>query len=117
MILNIEYVDIDDLKHYDKNSKIHTREQIKHIANSIKRFGFNDPIGIAGQDNIILEGNGRISVCITKVDGFVIFVLSFVYDTLGGKWSKIGATAKWTTSEAKDKLNELKDMEQKFPER
>lgn len=35
-------------------------EQIEHIANSIKEFGFNDPIGIAGNDNIVLEGNGRI---------------------------------------------------------
>lgn len=58
--LKIEYISIDKLNHYSNNSKIHTKEQIEHIANSIKEFGFNDPIGIAGKDNIVLEGNGRI---------------------------------------------------------
>ncbi len=58
--LKIEYIDINKLNHYENNSKVHTIEQIKHIANSIKEFGFNDPIGIAGKDNIVLEGNGRI---------------------------------------------------------
>ena len=58
--LKIEYIEIEKLKHFDDNSKIHTKEQIKHIANSIIEFGFNDPIGIAGEDNVVLEGNGRI---------------------------------------------------------
>ncbi|MEG1948702.1 MAG: ParB/Srx family N-terminal domain-containing protein [Clostridia bacterium] len=58
--LKIEYIDIDKLTHYENNSKIHTKEQIEHILNSIKKFGFNDPLGIAGEENIILEGNGRV---------------------------------------------------------
>ncbi len=58
--LKIEYIDIKELNHYANNSKIHTIEQISHIANSIKEFGFNDPLGIAGNDNTILEGNGRV---------------------------------------------------------
>lgn len=58
--LRIEYIEIKKLNHYDNNSKIHTKEQIEHIANSIKEFGFNDPLGIAGEDNIVLEGNGRV---------------------------------------------------------
>ena len=58
-----------------------------------------------------------LSVCITKIDEFIIFVFSFVYDTTNGKWSKIGVTAKWTMEEAKEKVKELKDMELKFPKR
>lgn len=58
-----------------------------------------------------------LSVCITNVDEYIIFVLSFVYDTYGGKWSKISITAKWTMQEAKEKVKELRDMELKFPER
>lgn len=58
--LKIEYLEIEKLNHYENNSKIHTKEQIEHIANSIKEFGFNDPLGIAGEDNVVLEGNGRI---------------------------------------------------------
>ncbi len=58
--LKIEYIEIEKLNHYNNNSKIHTKEQIRHIANSIEEFGFNDPLGIAGKDNIVLEGNGRV---------------------------------------------------------
>lgn len=58
--LKIEYIEIEKLNHYENNSKIHTKEQIEHIANSIKEFGFNDPLGVAGEDNIVLEGNGRV---------------------------------------------------------
>ena len=69
--LKIEYIDIEKLNHYENNSKIHTKEQIEYIANSIKEFGFNDPLGIAGEDNIVLEGNGRVEAAkvlgITKI--------------------------------------------------
>ena len=58
--LKIEYVDIDKLTPFKDNTKIHTKEQIQHIANSIKDFGFNDPLGICGENNVILEGNGRL---------------------------------------------------------
>ena len=58
--LKIEYIDIDKLTPYSRNSKIHTREQISHIVRSIREFGMNDPLGISGEDNIILEGNGRL---------------------------------------------------------
>ncbi|MCM1367487.1 MAG: DUF4417 domain-containing protein [Roseburia sp.] len=58
--LKIEYIKIDELTPYNNNTKVHTKKQIEHIANSIKKFGFNDPLGIYGRQNIVLEGNGRI---------------------------------------------------------
>lgn len=58
--LKIEYIEIDALMSYEKNSKVHTPSQVKHIANSIEKFGFNDPIGISGENNLILEGHGRV---------------------------------------------------------
>lgn len=58
--LKIEYIPIDNLTPYDKNTKVHTKKQIEHIANSITQFGFNDPLGVYGANNIVLEGNGRI---------------------------------------------------------
>lgn len=51
---------IDDIKPYEKNAKIHTDEQIEQIKKSIEQFGMNDPIGIWGKDNIIVEGHGRL---------------------------------------------------------
>lgn len=59
MKLEIEYLPIEDLKPYANNAKVHTAEQIEQIKESIKEFGFNDPIAIWGNDEII-EGHGRL---------------------------------------------------------
>ena len=58
--LEVEHIDIDKLTPCENNCKIHTRQQIENIAASIKQFGFNDPLGIWGEHNIVLEGNGRL---------------------------------------------------------
>lgn len=61
--LEIQYIDIDSLTPYANNAKIHTPEQIEEIKNSIKEFGMNDPIGVWGEGNIIVEGHGRLIAC------------------------------------------------------
>lgn len=58
--LKIEYLPIDDLKPYDRNAKEHPQKQIDQIIESIKQFGMNDPIGIWGDQNLIVEGHGRL---------------------------------------------------------
>ena len=62
-LLEIQYIDIDSLTPCDNNAKIHTSEQIEEIKNSIKEFGMNDPIGIWGEENLIVEGHGRLIAC------------------------------------------------------
>ena len=59
MSLRIEYLDKKSLKPYAKNAKIHTKEQIEQIKRSILEFGFNDPIAI-WHNNEIVEGHGRL---------------------------------------------------------
>lgn len=44
---------------YERNNKIHSPEQINHIANSIAEFGFNQPI-VVDENNIVLVGHGRL---------------------------------------------------------
>ena len=51
---------INDLKPYDKNAKIHTKEQVEQIKKSIEEFGMNDPIAVWGKENLIVEGHGRL---------------------------------------------------------
>ena len=58
--ITIEMIAVSQLTPYSNNSKIHTKAQIKHIANSIRDFGFNDPLAVVGENNVVLEGNGRI---------------------------------------------------------
>ena len=58
--LHIEYVPVDDLKPYDKNARKHGDFDVDAIAESIRKFGCNDPIGVWGKDNLIVEGHGRL---------------------------------------------------------
>ena len=59
--LKVEYVDIDTIKPYKNNAKLHPKEQIEQIKKSIENFGMNDPVGI--WNNEIVEGHGRILAC------------------------------------------------------
>lgn len=59
MELKIEYLSKEDLKPYANNAKIHTAEQVEQIKKSIEEFGFNDPIAI-WHENEIVEGHGRL---------------------------------------------------------
>lgn len=54
---------IDRVKPYARNAKRHPQEQIDEIKASIKRFGMDDPIGIWGKENLIVEGHGRLEAC------------------------------------------------------
>ena len=56
--MKIEKVNIDSIKVYPNNAKIHTAEQIEEIKKSIQEFGNNDPIAI-DEKGFIIEGEGR----------------------------------------------------------
>lgn len=56
--LAIEYVDINSIKPYKNNAKLHPDEQIEQICNSIREMGFNDPIGVWNDE--VVEGHGRL---------------------------------------------------------
>lgn len=58
--MQIVRLKIDDLTPYKNNVKIHTQEQIEQIKKSIQQFGMNDPVGVWGKDNLIIEGHGRV---------------------------------------------------------
>ena len=49
---------VEDLKPYGKNQKKHPDEQIEKIANSIREFGFNQPL-VVDSNNEIIVGHGR----------------------------------------------------------
>ena len=55
----VDMIPISEIKPYKRNAKKHPQEQIEQIINSIKAFGMNDPIGVWGKSNIIVEGHGR----------------------------------------------------------
>lgn len=63
--LEIEYVPITDLEPYEGNAKKHSEKQIEQIAESIKELGMNDPIAVWGENNVIVEGHGRLYALIS----------------------------------------------------
>lgn len=50
---------IGRLKPYPKNARTHSRKQIGQIADSIKRFGFTNPV-LVDDAGMILAGHGRV---------------------------------------------------------
>lgn len=56
--MKIEYLPVSSLHPYERNAKQHTDEQVEHIANSIREFGFRQPI-VVDADNVVVIGHGR----------------------------------------------------------
>jgi len=56
--LQIAYLATSSLTPHPRNSRVHTPKQIEQIATSIEQFGFNTPI-LVDKDNQILAGHGR----------------------------------------------------------
>lgn len=51
--------DINSITPYEKNAKVHPKKQIEQVANSIKEFGFNQPI-VADKGGVVIVGHGRL---------------------------------------------------------
>ena len=52
-------VQLDKIKPFAKNNKIHSTKQVDMIANSIKEFGFRNPI-IIDKNNEVIAWHGRL---------------------------------------------------------
>ena len=57
--MKIIYKQVEDLQGYGNNNKIHSERQIKLIGESIKEYGFKQPIVIDRYD-VIVAGHGRV---------------------------------------------------------
>ena len=57
--LKVVYLSPDELTPYENNTRKHAPEDIEGIKKSILDTGFNDPVGIWGDNNLIVEGHGR----------------------------------------------------------
>lgn len=57
--LKIVYLPPGELTPYEHNARKHAEEDLNVIKASIRENGFLDPIGIWGDNNLIVEGHGR----------------------------------------------------------
>jgi DNA modification methylase len=58
--LKVEMLPVEALRPYANNARTHSKKQIRQIANSVRRFGFNNPVLIDDQGQII-AGHGRVA--------------------------------------------------------
>lgn len=56
----IEQLSVVELKAAPRNARTHSRRQIRQIADSIKRFGFTNPV-LIDDEGMILAGHGRVA--------------------------------------------------------
>lgn len=111
--MNIEYLKTSDLIPYSKNAKRHPAEQVKLIANSIKEFGFQQPI-VIDKDNIVVIGHGRLLAAKRlKIDTVPIVRVDNLTDDQVKAFrladNKV-AESEWNLDFLKDELSELAEI-------
>ena len=57
--MQIEQINIEELKHPERNVRIHTERQLKELKRSLEMFGQTRP-AVVDEDNVILIGNGMV---------------------------------------------------------
>jgi len=57
--MKLDYVPIESLIPYARNSRTHNKNQVRQIADSIEEFGFTNPV-LIDEKNIIIAGHGRV---------------------------------------------------------
>lgn len=58
--MEIKWLKIEDVKPYANNAKLHDKTQIANVAESIKQFGWQQPI-VVDSDGVIIVGHCRYS--------------------------------------------------------
>lgn len=58
--MDVKQIDVGLIKAYAKNAKKHPEEQVKAIANSIREFGFRQPL-VLDKNMEIIVGHGRLA--------------------------------------------------------
>lgn len=101
---------VDDLVEYERNAKIHTPEQIAQICESIRQFGFLDPIGV-GAGNIIVEGHGRLYAA-RKLGMDVVPIIDLSHLTPGQQQAYILAHNKLTMNTGFDDIRYAEELAQ-----
>lgn len=114
--LKIEYLDVKDLKPYDRNARKHQDEDVAAIVNSIKEFGFSDPIGVWGAENEIVEGHGRLEAAKKlKMDKVPVIHLDHLTDEQRRAYAlahnKTAELSSWLDDVLSDELDNIFDID------
>jgi len=60
---SIDWIDANALSIYERNSRMHSKKQLKKIFRSISEFGWTNPL-IVDENNMVLCGAGRLAAAV-----------------------------------------------------
>jgi DNA modification methylase len=110
----IQWVPIESIRPNPKNSRTHSRKQIRQIAASIRKFGFLNPLIVDDRD-MILAGHGRLEGA--RLEGMThVSILRFGHLTEAQKRAyviadnRIAEQAGWNREILAIELGELIDL-------
>jgi len=112
---NLEYIALETLIPYARNSRTHSDAQVAQIAASIREFGFTNPILIDAEGGII-AGHGRtMAARKLGLDEVPCIRLSNLTDAQKKAYiiadNKLALNAGWDDAMLKVELTELKDLD------
>ncbi|WP_105233855.1 ParB/Srx family N-terminal domain-containing protein [Escherichia albertii] len=113
MALKIEYLPVGKLLRYAKNSRTHSDEQVEQLVNSIREFGFTNPV-LIDEKNELIAGHGRLAAAeILEMDKVPAIRLSNLAEKQKKAYriadNKLALNAGWDMQLLAEEVKELMD--------
>lgn len=117
--LAILYQRPDTLKPSPNNARTHSKSQLKQVADSIRAFGFANPI-LVDEHNVVIAGHGRLlaakDLALTEVPTIVLSGLREAQKAaLRIADNKIALNAGWDVEQLEIELTTIATLEGDFP--
>ena len=111
--ISVEYVAVNALKAYNNNARTHTMEQIRQIVESIREFGFTNPV-LIDENNELIAGHGRTeaakSIGLTEVPAIrLVGLTESQRKALRLADNQLALTSGWDEEMLRVELCELRD--------
>lgn len=112
--LPIEIWEIEKLKEYEFNNKIHKAQQVESLAKSIKENGIENPLLIE-EDGVIISGHGRLKAALFLGMKYVPVRVARGINSIQAKKLRISVnkttSTQYDTQNLSLELSELKDLD------
>jgi DNA modification methylase len=112
MFPNYKEIKLNLIKKYSNNSRLHSEHQIQQVFNSIKEFGFTNPI-LIDENNQIIAGHCRLEAAkLLKLDSVPCIVLSHLTEAQKKAYviadNKLALNADWDITMLQKEFEALK---------